>query len=129
MYLFLASTDCLVSHPANNPWDFTINLNQYVHLKGTWECALMDIDYDGPASELYIFSDLCSDSYVTDSYLPLLRIVKRSGSFKNPFYVSIPRDFVDRIRVYIRLKDGQPPSFTPNRLRCTLRIRESHGSD
>lgn len=126
MYLFLSSTDCVASHPDNSAWDFTIDLKQYFHLKGKWECALMDIDYDGPPSQLFVFSDLCSDSYVTDSYLPLLRIVKKPATFKRPYFISIPRNFVDRLRVYIRTKDGQLPSFAPERLRCTLRIRERY---
>ncbi len=56
--------DCLGSHPNNSAWDFTVDLKHYLNLKGKWECALMEIDYVGPTTELYVFSAVCSDSYV-----------------------------------------------------------------
>lgn len=126
MYLFLSSTDCLKTHPANSPWDFTVDLKHNVHLKGEWEIALMEINYEGPSTKLYIFSDLCSDSHVGNNYLPLLRIVQHSSSFKNPYFIPVPRDFVDRIRVYIRTEKGEIPSFVPSQLRCTLQVRQKH---
>ena len=122
MHFFLSSKDCLDSHPNNHAWDFTIDIKSYIPLKGIWKCALMDIDYDGEKEEdLYIFSDLCAPSYVTSSHLPVLRVVnKPNPGFCYPYFIPVGRDFVDRIRIYIRTRTGNIPSFTPKILRCTL---------
>ena len=121
MYLFLSSDDCTSIHPGNNAWDFTVELN--LHLQGQWECALTEIDYKGSPSELYVYSDLCADSFVTGKYLPVLRIVKKPTNFKKPYFIPVGQEFLNRIRVYIRTAEGQIPSFQPKRLRCTLRLR------
>lgn len=124
MYLFLTSNDCLDSHPNNHAWDFTTDLKTYVPLVGRWECALMDIRYTGKNEELYVYTDLCQSSYVSDSYLPILRIISNSTStFTNPYFIPTSLDYVNQIRVYIRTKEGNIPSFTPKHLRCTLQIQ------
>ncbi len=126
MYLFLSSSDCQDSHPGNHSWDFTIDLKKFIQLKGEWECGLVDVDYTGPFGDLYVFSDLCSDSYVCNNYLPLLRIINNSQTFTKPYFIDVSRDFVDHIRVYIRTKDGRIPSFTPEVLRCALELRQKY---
>ena len=124
MYFFLSSKDCLDSHPHNYAWDFTVDIKRYIPLKGMWTCSLMDIDYDGEGKDLYIFSDLCTPSYVTSNHLPVLRVVnKPNPTFYQPYFIPVSHDYVDRIRIYIRTRTGEIPSFTPKLLRYPLYLQ------
>ena len=129
MYLFLSSSDCKKSHPNNNAWDFTVDLTTYLQLNDIWECALTDINYAGDFGDLYVFTDLCASSYVNNSYLPILRVTSSASVFNAPYFIEIPRNFIERIRVYIRTRNGNPPSFTPEHLTCTLRLRRKHAGN
>jgi len=125
MYLFLSSSDSLDSHPDNNAWNFTVDLNECIQLKGDWECALMDIQYGGDCGELYIYCDLSMPSYALGKFLPLLRIVKKPLSYVvNPYFMPVSHNYISHIRVYITNKQGTKPSFTPKKLRCTLQLRQ-----
>ena len=128
MYLFLSSSDCNGSHPDNNAWDFTIDLQNDLYLNTDWECALMDINYNGDFGELYIYTDLCTPSYVNNAYLPLLRVINSAGQFAVPYFMRIPRNIIERIRIYIRSRRGQQPTLLPEHLTCTLQLRRKNGS-
>ena len=125
MYIFLSSTDCANTYPSNNVWDFTVDISQHVNLSGNWEVALMELQYTGARSELYIYSDICSSSYVNNGFLPLLRIGNKSMSFQHPYFLTIPHSNISHIRIYIRTKSGETPAFTPKVLRCTLQLRKA----
>lgn len=126
MYLYLSAADSLQFHTENYAWDFTVDLAQCLDTRGSWECGLAEIEYDRGASaggDLYVYSDICSGSLVSDTSLPILRIVKKSTILRRPYYVDVARDFVQRVRVYIRDKDGKIPSVVSKQLRCTLHLR------
>lgn len=124
MYLFLSSEDSIESHPGNNAWSFHVDIPQCIHLKGEWECALMDIHYTGDYGELYIHCDLARTSYVLGKFLPLLRIISKPLSYVvNPYFIPISHNFISHIKIYITTKNGSPPSLTPEHLRCTLQLR------
>ena len=124
MYLHLASTDCKDSYPNNHPWDFTVNIGQHINLQGGWEVAMTEISYDNSAFiDLYVYSDICSSSYVTGSLLPLLRITNTPAVFTVPHYIPLSRDAISHLRVYIRTIHKTIPSFHPDLLRCTLHLR------
>jgi hypothetical protein len=126
MFLHLASNDCLHSHPENNPWDFTIDVEQYVTLSGNWEVALTEIMYDGARKiDLYVFSDICSPSYIMDNCLPVMRVVNKPASFHYPYFLPISRTTISHLRIYITSRDGKIPSFLPKFLRCTLQLRKT----
>ena len=99
MYLFLSPGDSKQAHPNNTPDDFIIDLNKCLKLDGVeWECALTELYYGGAkAQPMYIFSDICTSSYVHDRDLPVLR-----GQFDNPYYIPLSREFISTIRIYIR---------------------------
>ena len=120
MYFFLSSTDSIGLYPTNHAWDFTVEIGKYISLKGEWKCALIDINIPNSTDELYIFCDLCESNYVMDNFLPLLRTVRRS--FTTPYYINISPDHASQIRVYIKTKRGTTPSFTRERLTCTLHV-------
>lgn len=122
MYLHLSSNDSKDTHPNNENWDFTIDLKKDVWCIGEWECSLVDCNYISKKDELYLFCDICSDSFIHNNYLPLLRII--SGEIRNLFYLPITREHISRIRVYIRNEKGEVPSFSSENFRCTLHVRK-----
>ncbi len=129
MYFFLSSTDCLDSYPDNHPWNFTVNLGQYYHLKERDRLALLDIQFDGKSSQdLYVFCDSVSSSYVNGAYLPSLRVVRqsRSSGFPTPYFIPARIHTTNSLHIYIRTRQGRLPSFTPKEVRCTVQLRQ-HG--
>ena len=74
-------------------------------------------------SDLYVFCDMCESNYIIDNYLPILRIINQSGDILNPYFTKIVHQQVSQLRIFIRCRDGEYPSFTPRHLRCTLRVR------
>ena len=124
MYLFLSSRDSQLAHPNNNAWNFSVDLRKYIALPGLWKCALMDIHYDGPQDQtLYIFTDICADTFVQDHRFPLLRLVHGSGIFNQPYYMDVSRDHLTHITVYIKDHTMKTPSFKPEKLSCTLHLK------
>ena len=124
MFLHLSSKDCVQSHPDNHAWDFTIDVGKYVTLSGEWEVALTEMLYDGARKmDLYVFSDICSPTYVIDNCLPLLRIVNKPNIFQKPYFVPVSRNDIARIRIYIRTRNNNIPPFQPKSLRCTLQLK------
>ena len=123
IYLHLSSNDSLSSYPNNNCWDFTVDLKTCLILPGKWECALTEIDFTNDNLTLIVFCDLCSQSFVMDNYLPVLRVVTHSQIFEKPYFVKISRQNITHLRVYIRTYNGEKPSFHSNTLRCTLLLR------
>ncbi len=123
-YLFLNSEDSKSTQPLNEAFDFTIDLPQPLLLEGKWKCGLAEIGFSNPiGDELYVYCDICDYSYVTDSNKPILRIVRGSRLYTQPFFIPIINQHVSRIRVYIRDESGQIPSVVVQQSRCTLLLK------
>ena len=130
MYLHLTSNDSASYYPTNSPFDFTVNLPTVLPLEGgrdRWKIALTDFKLVGRKwnrRDLYVYCDLAShDTYVSDCYRPLLRIVDKSGEIKRPSYTSVSRENVRRIRVYIRDKRERMPDIPAESVRCTIHLK------
>ena len=126
MYLFLSSADSATLHPKNSTWDFTVDFQKTLILKGEWECALMSVHYKGKKKDLLcVYSDLCSNNNIIHGqHLPVMRRISGPGDFVNPYYIPVSRECVNQLRVYIRTEDGELPSFQPELLTCTLLLRQ-----
>ncbi len=125
MYLYLSSDNSKSTHPSNRPSEFTVELPRNLILNGAWEIALTEIYFQGEGDDkdLYIFTDICESSYVIDTLLPILRIIKKSGPLEILYYIKLSQDFVSELRVYIRTDGLEEPSFLTKTLRCTLHLR------
>ena len=125
MYLFLSSKDCIDKYPGNNAWDFTVDIGKVLNLKGTWQCSLVQIQYPDEHGDLYVYSDLCEPSYVADNFLPILRIVnKPTCTFSKSFFMNMSREHISHVKIYIRKRWNEVPSFSTNITRCTLQLRK-----
>lgn len=123
MYLNLSSRDSLKFHPQNNSYDFIIELpNQIV---GRYKCALFDFFCDSAfTGDLYVYTDICEPEYVSDSVLPLLRIVSEAGELTTPHFKVCSRQQFKRINIYIRDRDFNTPSFDIGVVRMTIALEE-----
>ena len=132
-YFFVSSEDSKVVYPTNNLGDFTVELPKIYDLEGQWQIALLDLEVRKTSTlmpDLYMFCDLCDNSYSSDSELPVLRRVTfKSGMRTNlmfpiPYYINLSRHIFNRFRIYIKNKVGQPISVDKGSLYCTLHIRK-----
>ena len=76
-YLYLYCGDSLSTHV--NAGDFVVDLPRTYLLEGRWECALTELTLH-PQTErrterLCLCSDLVQDSYLKNTFLPVLRSV------------------------------------------------------
>ncbi len=136
-YLHLSSQDSKVSHPWNSAYDFTVEIPRPFYLDGSWECGLLEIEFpnDIEANTIYFCCDLIEDSYVSDTFHPVLRTVSNKTktrerrtiftTFAYPHYVSVKKDTFQRVRIFIRGDNLSPVGSVSESVRCTLHIRKS----
>ena len=128
-HLFLSSEDSKNIFPGNHSTDFTVELPETLLLSGVWECALLEIFFTKKLDEgVVVLCDLCENSYISNTRLPVLRVLqgglnKTNSAFVNINSISIPHNEVRRLRVYIRTYTGAQPSFVSGEVRCTLQIK------
>ena len=129
LYFFLSSRDSLFYHKDNKPYDFTVELNETVNLKGLWEIVLCDINLNTNLTEsVYVYSDICDQSYVLNSSEPVIRLIfpsasSTSYSFTNRYYLPIKQKVLTRIRVYIRDNEMNSVSSLSEEIQLTLHAR------
>lgn len=137
-YLFLASYDSTDLFPLNKPSDFTVALNKPLDLNGKWTCSLVEVNFTGGFTEEYpedliVMCDLVQDSVVHDVSLPVLRRIliprnltpKTEFQFSNLLELPIKMTEPVNVRIYIRDDYLREPSFSENRLTCTLRLSKA----
>jgi len=108
-YLYLTSEDSKKVHPDNTNVDFTIELPRTLYLDGVWECCLKDVTFSSPnANIVYVCSDLCVESFASDTSYPILRTVPNieptttSLTFNDSHYVRVNKLSLGRLRIFIR---------------------------
>ena len=119
--LYVSSTDSMEYHPTNTSWDFTIELPKT--LFGSWKCALADISYSDYSGAVYVLADICKQSYVKDTTLPVLRRVSNSGEIKNLNYITVTRRNIQRVRIFIRDANLNTLPPTSETVYCTLLLK------
>lgn len=130
MYLFLSSNAFKNIYPLNSPWDFTAEINRPIQASGNrYKIALTEIEWNDdssvPKKDMYVYCDLLDhDTLTSESYHPLLRIVKEPCSFVKYYFMDVSRDYISRIRIYIRMEDGTVPQIDLSHLRCTLYLKK-----
>lgn len=132
-YFFVSSEDSKEIYPMNSLSDFIVELPKIYDLDGQWEIALLDVEVRKKSAsmpDMYLFCDLCENSYTLHSELPILRrFTLKSGmrtnlTFQIPYYVRLSRHIFNRFRIYIKNKAGQSITVDRSTLYCTLHIRK-----
>jgi hypothetical protein len=98
-YLYLHCGDSLAVHTDNHAGDFVVDLPKTYKLDGHWGCALTEIAMsthtEQKTDRLYVCSNLIKESYVKDTFLPMLRSVPTTNEetldleFSTPYYTPI----------------------------------------
>ena len=133
--IVLRSTDCVDYYKDNNTYNFRVVLNKPLNLDGSWKVALTDFAFHNtknfPRQEsLYICSNICKDSYVGCSVMPLLRNVffynksDSSKTFDNPYYIPVKLGYVSEIQIYIIDRKDNLASFLDGPLTVTLHLKQ-----
>ena len=121
-YLYLCPSDSV------SPCDFLVDLPAEYNLHGEWTCGLTEIHFNNILefqNGLYVFCDVCDDTFVKNANLPLLRRIhsnKDSSSYYfHPIYYSkISRQNIQRLRIYILDENLKPFKYSGVTLWCTL---------
>ena len=73
-YVFLSSSDSINVHPKNNRSFFKVELLERIDIKDNWWVAIRDIHLSHDINEnVYIYSDICNESFIDNSFPPILR--------------------------------------------------------
>lgn len=119
----------------NKPFNFRIKLNRTIQLDGYWVVALTEFstaerDESHQPSELYIFSDICQDSFIGNNEQPLLRriffdnVKQNNVIYDNPYYIPVRLGGIQHIHVYIKDNKGQAASFLKGKVTVTLHFKK-----
>ena len=127
-YLFVSSNDSKNIYPNNNASEFWIELPTHLILRGKWEIALIEIKLSSSEINDYlILFDGCECSFVKDSFRPVLRFIE-SGTmhriYSNPIYISVTRDRLERLHLFLLPCNGLQSSLSTETLKCTLHLRK-----
>lgn len=119
----------------NKPHDFRVKLNQTIQLDGYWVVAVTEFttternDSD-QKPELFIFSDICQDSFIGNNEQPLLRRIyfdrKKQNNivYHNPYYIPVRFSEIQHLHFYIKDDKGQDASFLKQKVTITLHLEK-----
>ena len=117
IYLFISSADSKSYHPDNKPHTFIVELGERLNLTGRWLVGLSDLNLNVSSTEtLYIFCDICDNSYFQNSMKPILRMIyptdsSKSVNFSKRYYIPLAQKNFTRLQIYIRDKSMNVPSI------------------
>lgn len=113
----------------NKPYNFNVQLDKQITLEGHWVVALTEIELNYAKKlqeEVYVFSDVCTGSFVGKTERPLLRRVqvqKKNLIFESPYYVPVRVKELNQIGVYIRDRKDEDCSFLNKDTCITLHFK------
>jgi hypothetical protein len=125
--MFLSSDDSKEHFSQNSAGSFSVHLPERLFLKGKWDVALCELDYQGKVSadSVYICSGICESSVVGDIKLPVLRRISLKGKkkhyeFSHLFFIPVIHQEIPTINVFIRGEHGENMSVESGTVKCTL---------
>lgn len=119
----------------NKPYDFRVKLNQRIRLDHNWVIAITEFtsseridSHKNP--ELFIFSDICQNSFIGNNEHPLLRRTyfdnakQRNVIYNTPYYIQVRQGEIQQIHFYIKDDKGQDASFLQEKVTITLHLKK-----
>lgn len=132
-YMIVSSDTSLDYYPRNKPYSFKIKLPSVYTFSGLWKIALLDIvlkeDRMNGSNQLYVCSNICSDTFVNGEHYQLLRKVIPStfGKWSQEFglvqYQPINKTEITDIEFYIKDEKNVAASFLNEPVTLTLHFR------
>ena len=106
--------------------------NPYV-LDGTWECPLLEATFvpklTTPTRRIYVCCDLVNNSYIRDSYIPVLQSLSvlnediTDVTFENPMYRRVKGGIGQHIEISMRDDNLKIYRFKDDRVFCLVHFR------
>lgn len=114
-----------------SPFDMEVRMMQPFQIDSEkYEMALMEVAWMPKKvrkldSDIYIMCDAIESSQAGKMLPSLLRVVDRPMAFPVPWYKGMSRNIVERMRIYVRNKEGEVPPLADRltSLRLVLHIR------
>lgn len=145
--MVLSSDDGNIVFNDNAPNSFQVQLNRQIDLDGYWVVGLteLSIAYSNSSKridDIYVYSNICTNSFVGSVEKPLLRKVHISREtteqytvnkqkqyktdliFNVPYYVPIRVGALNQIHIYITDEKGEPSSFINKSTSVTLHLKK-----
>lgn len=121
----------------NKPFDFRVKLNQRIQLDDYWVVAVTEFSTTerndlGKKPELFIFSDICQNSFIGNNEQPLLRriyfdsIKQNNIIYDTPYYIPVRQGGIQHIHFYIKDDKGQDASFLKQKVTITLHLKKNN---
>lgn len=133
-YMIFRSDQDLDYYPNNKPYCFKIKLRQNIELNGDWEIALTEITLREAIKKediLYIYSDICGESFINGVNATLLRRVvvnnNENAAFSSFYYVPLIKSEINEIEFRITNDEGVVAKHLKNPVTLVVHLR-SHRS-
>ncbi|MES9902425.1 MAG: hypothetical protein ABW168_07050 [Sedimenticola sp.] len=132
LYLTVSSETSLAYFPDNKPYQFKIKLSSEKTFVGLWKVALLDIvlkDEEMRGNQLYIYANICGESFVNGEHGQLLRKVipynrnRWSQEFQVIRYNPVNKTDITDIEFYIKDYHNNTASFLIKPVTLTLHFR------
>ena len=130
--MVLSSYDGKDFFPNNTSHNCFVKLNRALQFDGYWVVALTEIGTSERAQkdELFVYSDICQDSFVGSSEQPLLRRIfyedvnDKNIIYVNPYYVPVNLKDIQQIHIYIKDENGNDASFFKKKVTVALHLKK-----
>lgn len=145
--MVLSSDDGDLTFNNNTSNNFRVQLSRQLDLDGYWVVALteLSIEYSNSSKridDIFIYSNICTNSFVGSEEKPLLRkvhisretteqyTVNKQKQFKTdlifhvPYYVPVRVGSLNQIHIYITDEKGEASSFINKNTSVTLHLRK-----
>lgn len=131
--MVLRSFDSKEVHKHNETFDFRVKLDTPLCLDGSWVVAMTEITMDKLKTSyrkqnFYVYSNICKESFVGPTLLPLLRKVYFTSTFgmiyDTPSYTPVNSKYIHDIHIYIKDDTDKIASYLTGDLTVTLHLKK-----
>ena len=133
MFLYLKSNDSISRFPNNSNSDFIVQLAENMSFNRKLSVAIAEFQcppiMSDDVEDLYIYCDICHESYVGELKRPVLRRVFHNSDnkskqiiFTRPLYIPLRQFEFHQIRIYIKTSTDKDVIFKEGVVKCTLHI-------
>lgn len=130
-YMIVQSDQNQDYFPDNTPYNFKIKLPEPVMLQGDWTVALTEITMREDRGNkdtciLYIYTNICSESFINGVNVPLLRRVvsinKGNFTFAPCYYIPVIKSELSEIEFTLENEQGHLAKHLKNPVSLTLHL-------
>lgn len=130
-YIIVSSDKSLEYFPLNKPYHYRSFLKSPLILPGIWKVGLTEIELTKTQNkQLYVYSNICSETMIDGEMQPLLRrvfkSVEKEPSYKiyNPiFYTDVKKTQIYDVEIYIKDDTNELATYLKEPVTITLHFK------